>query len=115
MLSTAWPAERALCHDIFLQGPYGFVPLWAGFMMAPFGTAFMVVRPASGYLSDEYGSMGITTPGLSSSPALGFWAYPLVVSSTPYWLLALYHALMGGVSGLFASPNANAVMSSVIP
>jgi len=38
-----------------------------------------------------------------------------VVSSTPYWLLALYQALMGGGSGLFASPNTNAIMSSVVP
>jgi hypothetical protein len=30
-------------------------------------------------------------------------------------LLALYQALMGGGSGLFASPNTNAIMSSVAP
>jgi MFS family permease len=42
----------------FLQGPYGKDPLWAGIMMAPFGAAFMVVGPISGYISDRYGSMG---------------------------------------------------------
>lgn len=96
----------------FLQGPYGLDPLWAGIMMAPFGVAFMFVGPVSGYLSDKYGSRGLATAGLLIS-GLGLLGLGTVVSSTPYWLLALYQALMGGGSGLFASPNTNAIMSSV--
>jgi len=38
-----------------------------------------------------------------------------VVSTTPYWLLAVYMILMGGGSGLFTSPNVNALMSTVPP
>ncbi|MCX6669516.1 MAG: MFS transporter [Methanothrix sp.] len=98
----------------FLQGPYGLDPLWAGIMMAPFGTAFMLIGPVSGYLSDSYGSRGLATAGLLIS-ALGLLGLSTVVSTTPYWLLALYMALMGGGSGLFASPNTNAIMSSVVP
>ena len=98
----------------FLQGPYGLDPLWAGIMMAPFGAAFMLVGPVSGYLSDRYGSRGLATAGLLVS-VIGLLGLATVVSSTPYWLLALYQALMGGGSGLFASPNTNAVMSSVVP
>jgi len=98
----------------FLQGPYGLDPLWAGIMMAPFGAAFMLVGPVSGYLSDSYGSRGLATAGLLIS-ALGLLGLSTVVSTTPYWLLALYMALMGGGSGLFASPNTNAIMSSVVP
>jgi len=98
----------------FLQGPYGLDPLWAGIMMAPFGAAFMLVGPVSGYLSDKYGSRGLATAGLLVS-AVGLVGLATVVSSTPYWLLALYQALMGGGSGLFASPNTNAIMSSVAP
>jgi EmrB/QacA subfamily drug resistance transporter len=96
----------------FLQGPYGLDPLWAGIMMAPFGVAFMVVGPVSGYLSDLYGSRVLATAGLVIS-SLGLLGLSYVVSSTPYWILALYQALMGGGSGLFASPNTNAIMSSV--
>ncbi|MDD4652299.1 MAG: MFS transporter [Methanothrix sp.] len=98
----------------FLQGPYGLDPLWAGIMMAPFGAAFMFVGPVSGHLSDRYGSRGLATAGLLIS-GIGLLGLATVVSSTPYWQLALYQALMGGGSGLFASPNSNAVMSSVVP
>jgi len=98
----------------FLQGPYGLDPLWAGIMMAPFGAAFMFVGPVSGYLSDKYGSRGLATAGLLIS-GIGLLGLATVSSSTPYWLLALYQALMGGGSGLFASPNTNAIMSSVVP
>jgi EmrB/QacA subfamily drug resistance transporter len=98
----------------FLQGPYGADPLKAGLMMAPFGVAFMLVGPASGYLSDRYGSRGLATLGLLVS-AVGLLGMSMLTSSTPYWLLALYMALMGGGSGLFASPNTNAIMTSVPP
>jgi MFS family permease len=37
------------------------------------------------------------------------------VATTPYWLIALYMVLMGGGSGLFTSPNINALMSTVPP
>ncbi len=98
----------------FLQGPYGLDPLWAGIMMAPFGAAFMLIGPISGYLSDSHGSRGLATTGLLIS-ALGLLGLSTVVSTTPYWLLALYMALMGGGSGFFGSPNTNAIMSSVVP
>jgi MFS family permease len=98
----------------FLQGPYGLDPLSAGIMMAPFGTAFMLVGPVSGYLSDKHGSRKLATAGLLVS-AIGLLGLATVVSATSYWWLALYMILMGGGSGLFASPNTNAIMSSVPP
>jgi MFS family permease len=47
--------------------------------------------------------------------AIGLLGLATVVSATSYWWLALYMILMGGGSGLFASPNTNAIMSSVPP
>ena len=58
--------------------------------------------------------LGLATAGLLIS-GIGLLGLATVVSSTPYWQLALYQALMGGGSGLFASPNTNAIMSSVVP
>jgi EmrB/QacA subfamily drug resistance transporter len=98
----------------FLQGPYGQDPLMAGIMMAPFGAAFMAVGPISGYLSDRYGSRGLATVGLLVSAA-GLVGLSTIVSTTPYWIMAVFMILMGGGSGLFASPNMNAIMSSVQP
>lgn len=98
----------------FLQGPYGLDPLKAGILMAPFGAAFMLVGPVSGYLSDRYGSRSLATIGLLVS-AVGLLGLSTILSTTPYWILSVYMALMGGGSGLFSSPNMNAIMSSVQP
>jgi EmrB/QacA subfamily drug resistance transporter len=98
----------------FLQGPYGQDPLRAGLMMTPFGAAFLFVGPVSGYLSDRYGSRTLATAGLLVS-ALGLLGLSTVVTATPYWLLAVYMMLMGAGSGLFTSPNVNALMSTVPP
>lgn len=98
----------------FLQGPYGQDPLTAGLMMAPFGLAFMIVGPISGYLSDRHGSRALATAGLLIT-AVALLGLSTVTSATPFWLLALYMVLMGGGSGLFNSPNTNTVMSSVAP
>jgi len=97
----------------FLQGPYGLDPLWAGIMMAPFGLlscSWTCLRP-------PLRQIWLPGPGHCRAAHLRHRASGLatVVSSTPYWLLAIYQALMGGGSGLFASPNTNAVMSSVVP
>lgn len=98
----------------FLQGPYGKDPLTAGLMLAPFGAAFMIVGPISGRLSDIVGSKLLTPIGLGIS-ALGLLGLSTVSPATPFWLLSLFMILMGGGSGLFASPNTNAIMSSVEP
>jgi MFS family permease len=83
-------------------------------MMAPFGAAFMLVGPISGFLSDRYGSRGLATAGLLVS-AFGLAGLSTVVSTILYWILAAFMALMGGGSGLFASPNMNVIISSVQP
>ena len=98
----------------FLQGPYGKDPLTAGLMLTPFGAAFMIIGPLSGRLSDRVGSRLLTPIGLGIS-AVGLFGLTTINQFTPYWLLAVYMALMGGGSGFFVSPNTNAIMSSVEP
>lgn len=98
----------------FLQGPYGKDPLTAGLMMAPFGIAFMLIGPASGYLSDHHGPRVLGTIGLVVS-AIGLAGLATVTDRTPFWELAVWMALMGGGSGFFSSPNTNAIMTSVRP
>ncbi|MHB8604389.1 MAG: MFS transporter [Thermoplasmatota archaeon] len=98
----------------FLQGPYGKDPLAAGLLMMPFGAAFLVVGPVSGHLSDRFGSRVLSTAGLLVS-AVGLYGMSTLGANTSYPTLALWMVLMGGGSGLFASPNMNAIMSSVAP
>src|SRR5205085_2332129 len=84
----------------FLQGPYGQDPLKAGLMLTPFGAAFMIIGPLSGRLSDRVGSRVLAPVGLGIS-ALGLLGSSTVGPSTPYWLLSVFMALMGGGSGFF--------------
>ncbi len=98
----------------FLQGPYGYDPLTAGILLAPFGAALLLVGPISGHLSDRYGARYLTTGGLLVSAA-ALIGLSTVVSTTPYVVLAAYMVLMGGGSGLFFAPNTNEIMSAVKP
>ncbi len=98
----------------FLQGPYGQNPLAAGLLLIPFGAAFMVVGPLSGRLSDRVGSRVLAPLGLGIS-SLALLGLSTIGPSTPYWMLAVFMVFMGGGSGLFVSPNTNAIMSSVTP
>ncbi|HKV59172.1 MAG TPA: MFS transporter [Ktedonobacteraceae bacterium] len=98
----------------FLQGPYGQDPLRAGLMLIPFGAAFMLIGPISGRLSDRIGSRVLAPIGLAIS-ALALFALTSIDQHTPFWLLAIFMAVMGGGSGFFVSPNTNAIMSSVEP
>lgn len=98
----------------FLQGPYGKDPLTAGLMMAPFGLAFLLIGPFSGYLSDHHGARGLGTAGLLVT-AVGLAGLSTVTDQSPYWQIALWMAIMGGGSGFFNSPNTNVIMSSVLP
>ncbi len=98
----------------FLQGPYGKDPLTAGLMLIPFGAAFMIIGPLSGRLSDRVGSRLLAPIGLAVS-SVALLGLSTVTQDTPFWLLSLYMALMGGGSGFFVSPNTNAIMSSVEP
>ena len=98
----------------YLQGPYGKDPLIAGLMLTPFGAAFLIIGPLSGRLSDRIGSKILTPIGLGVS-AIGLLGLFFIGPNTPYWLLSLFMALMGGGSGFFVSPNTNAIMSSVEP
>ncbi len=96
----------------FLQGPYGQSPFSAGIMMIPYGLAFLAVGPASGLLSDRYGARVLSALGMLMS-AVGLFLLSTITCNVPYWRLAIYMAVMGAGSGLFGSPNTNAIMSSV--
>ena len=98
----------------FFQGPYGLDPLTTGILMTPFGAALLVTAPISGRLSDRYGARYLATGGLliDAGALIGM---ATIVSTTPYWVLAVLMALIGAGSGIFWSPNTNAAMSAVQP
>jgi MFS family permease len=105
---------------IWLQGiwlplhGYDFAetPLRAGLYLLPLTAGFLIAGPISGYLSDRYGPRPFATAGLLVS-ASAFAGLLLLPVNFPYWLFALIILCNGLGSGLFASPNTSAIMSSV--
>jgi MFS family permease len=93
---------------------YNFVvtPLWAGIYMLPLTGGFLIAGPISGVLSDRYGPRPFATAGLLLA-ALAFIGLMLLPVDFPYWLFGLIIFCNGVGSGLFASPNTSAIMSSV--
>jgi EmrB/QacA subfamily drug resistance transporter len=105
---------------IWLQGiwlplhgyTYDQTPLWAGIFMLPMTAGFLISGPTSGILSDRFGSRGIATAGMAVF-ASSFIALMLLPVNFPYWAFALFVALNGIGSGMFASPNSSSIMGSV--
>ncbi len=91
---------------------YVTTPLWAGIYMLPLTAGFLIAGPISGTLSDRYGPRPFATAGLLVS-ACAFTGLMLLPVNFSYWLFALIIFCNGLGSGLFASPNTSAIMSSV--
>ena len=91
---------------------FAVTPLWAGIYMLPLTTGFLLAGPVSGYLSDRYGPRPFATAGLLVA-AGAFIGLMLLPVDFPYWAFALIIFCNGIGSGLFASPNTSAIMSSV--
>jgi MFS family permease len=91
---------------------YAITPLWAGIYMLPLTCGFLLAGPVSGWLSDQYGPRLFATAGLLVA-AVAFIGLMLLPVQFPYWAFALIILLNGIGSGLFASPNTSAIMSSV--
>jgi MFS family permease len=105
---------------IWLQGiwlplhgyTFADTPLWAGIFLLPLTAGFLVAGPISGMLSDRYGPRPFATAGLLVA-ACAFGGMLLLPVDFPYWAFALIVFFNGVGSGLFASPNTSAIMSSV--
>jgi MFS family permease len=80
--------------------------------MLPLTAGFLIAGPLSGVLSDRYGPRLFATAGLAVAGAcfIGLMALPI---DFPYWVFALLIFGNGVGSGMFASPNTSAIMSSV--
>lgn len=107
---------------IWLQGiwlplhgySYEDTPLWAGIYMTPLLIGFVLMGPISGYLSDRFGARFFSTVGMLVQ-CVGFIGLTFLPANFPYPVFAALIFLLGCGSGLFASPNTSAIMSSVPP
>ncbi len=87
-------------------------PFWAGIMMIPMIGGFLVAGPLSGWASDRRGARTLSTIGLVLGSA-AFFLLALLPVDFAYWQVGLLLFANGCGMGMFAAPNASAVMSSV--
>jgi EmrB/QacA subfamily drug resistance transporter len=87
-------------------------PLWAGIYMMPLMAGFIIAGPASGWLSDRFGSRGFAVAGMTMM-ALGFLGLTLLPAQFNYAFFAPLLVLLGAGQGMFAAPNTTAIMNSV--
>ena len=105
---------------IWLQGiwlplhgvSYANTPLQAGIDTLPQMVGFLVAGPLSGRLSDRFGARWFGFAGMVVT-AIGFFCLAQLPADFSYWQFALFIFLIGAGMGVFASPNAAAIMSSV--
>lgn len=96
----------------YLQGIKAIDPLKVGILLTPFAVAMMIISHISGWLSDRHGSRGLSSIGLLVS-AVGLVGFMEINTTTSIAKLILWMTIMGLGSGLFISPNTNAIMSNV--
>jgi MFS family permease len=89
-------------------------PLWAGILMSPMIAGFLVSGPLSGWLSDRHGPRLLSTIGMSIGAA-AFFALAAVPVDFYYPEVGAILFASGCGMGMFAAPNAAAVMNSVPP
>jgi MFS family permease len=89
-------------------------PLWAGIFMTPMIVGFLISGPLSGWLSDRQGPRLLSTVGMSLGAA-SFFALAALPVDFVYWEIGILLFTSGFGMGMFAAPNAAAVMNSVPP
>ena len=87
-------------------------PLWAGVFMMPMIVGFLTAGPLSGWISDRRGPRTIATIGMALGSAT-FFGLALLPVNFQYWQMGTLLFVQGCGMGMFAAPNAAAVMNSV--
>ena len=105
---------------IWLQGiwlplhgyDYSQTPFWAGIFVLPLTAGFFIAGPLSGAASDRFGARWFASGGMLLF-ALSFVGLLLLPVNFPYLAFALLIGLNGVGIGMYSSPNASSIMSSV--
>jgi EmrB/QacA subfamily drug resistance transporter len=112
LINYAATSATGFFISLYLQYLKGLDARTAGLIMISQPLAMTILSPIAGKLSDK------KNPGVIASVGMGLTATGLILlcfltEATPYWMIVLLLLLMGIGFGLFSSPNANAIMSSV--
>ena len=96
----------------YLQGVLGYTPTQTGLTLVPGAVCMLFLGPVSGRLSDRYGWRALTVSGLACISVSLFILSRLTVDSSLAVILSALILQSCGM-GLFFSPNASSVLSSV--
>lgn len=97
---------------LYLQGPAGFSPLIAGFLMVPYAGAMGFMSYYSSSLMAHIQGRTLQIIGLVLVAA-GSIAFPLTISAYSYALIAIFMIITGLGIGMFYTPNNASLMLSV--
>lgn len=109
----------AVIMPFFLEQVMNFSPQTAGLLMTAVPIAILIVAPISGRLSDRHGSRGLAMVGTGINAAAFFLMAGLFGGALGLHAgisrlgIVLALGAIGIATGLFQSPNNNAIMSSV--
>lgn len=96
----------------YLQGVLGYSPEKTGLTLVPGAVCMLFLGPLSGRLSDRYGFRIFTVGGLACS-AVSLFILSRVTADTSLGVILPALILQSCGMGLFFSPNASSVLSSV--
>lgn len=102
----------AFLMSLDLQFTQGFTPVQAGLVLLVQPLMQALVSPFTGRLSDRIEPRTVVSFGMGLV-ATGLFLLIFVSDTTPLWYIVAALALLGTGFGFFASPNENAIMSSV--
>ena len=100
--------------SLYLQYIKGFSPQNAGLILLAQPTVQAVLSPFAGRLSDKIQPQRVAALGMALN-TIGLFIFSFLNEETALMLIITNLVLLGIGVGFFASPNTNAVMSSVSP
>jgi EmrB/QacA subfamily drug resistance transporter len=114
LLTAIARSSLSLILIFYFQGALLYSALKTGLLLLPFSTAFVIIGPLSGYLSDRIGPRRLTTTGSILSAAAFFW-FAVLPDGVSYIFLAVPMVLAGIGGGMFFAPTVASIMNSVPP
>jgi EmrB/QacA subfamily drug resistance transporter len=98
--------------SLYLQYIKGFDPRTTGLILATLTVFMALLSPVSGRLSDSFEARKLASLGMILT-TIGLFFFIFLNADTSLYYIAMGLAVLGIGSGIFSSPNTNAVMGSV--
>ncbi len=98
--------------SLFLQTVRGFPPEVTGFVLLAQPVVQAVISPVAGWLSDRASPRVVASLGIGID-SVGFFLLSTTSIETDLWFIIVILIIIGAGIALFASPNTNAIMTSV--